>query len=393
MIVKNEASLITKCLESVINDIDYWVICDTGSTDGTQDIIINYFKENNKEGKLYEREWKNFGYNRTEVFKLAESIFSNFVQTNTQKKFDFYMVIDADDILVGNMDHFKNTEDYNDAYYVKIKLGNTVFQRIQVFNCQHTWKYVGVLHEYPCCGKKNLITSSIPDCYILASASSSRMSEPTDKYLKDANILLQGIIDEPDNTRYHFYLAQSYRDAECNDEAMKWYKKRVELGGWNEEVYFAMYSYALCKYKTNKYSFKKEVLHDFLKAYEYRPSRLEALYEIVKYFRIKKSKKGYKYGILGYDACLNFPSDILFVNSSIHSYQFMDELAGCAYHAHKYDLSIELNNKLIKMIKENKINLDLDDILFNRQRSLDAKENTVVLNVKKLNKEQYNLKY
>jgi len=39
MIVKNESEVITRCLKSVLPLIDYWVISDTGSTDGTQKII------------------------------------------------------------------------------------------------------------------------------------------------------------------------------------------------------------------------------------------------------------------------------------------------------------------------------------------------------------------
>ena len=44
MIVKNEAHVIERCLQSVKSIIDYWVIVDTGSTDGTQKIIKKYLK-------------------------------------------------------------------------------------------------------------------------------------------------------------------------------------------------------------------------------------------------------------------------------------------------------------------------------------------------------------
>ena len=43
MIVKNESKIIERCFDSVKDYIDTWCICDTGSTDGTQDIIKKYF--------------------------------------------------------------------------------------------------------------------------------------------------------------------------------------------------------------------------------------------------------------------------------------------------------------------------------------------------------------
>ncbi len=83
MIVKNEAHVIERALASVKPFIDYWVIVDTGSTDGTQEVIKAYFQD--IPGELYERPWKNFGYNRTEALELARN------------KGDYLVIVDADD--------------------------------------------------------------------------------------------------------------------------------------------------------------------------------------------------------------------------------------------------------------------------------------------------------
>ena len=47
MIVKDEAHIIQKTLENILYyvDLDYWVICDTGSTDDTVNIIESFFKK------------------------------------------------------------------------------------------------------------------------------------------------------------------------------------------------------------------------------------------------------------------------------------------------------------------------------------------------------------
>lgn len=54
MIVKNESHIIEKTLTMLTNKIkfDYWVICDTGSTDATPSIILNFFKEKNIKGGI-----------------------------------------------------------------------------------------------------------------------------------------------------------------------------------------------------------------------------------------------------------------------------------------------------------------------------------------------------
>jgi glycosyltransferase involved in cell wall biosynthesis len=45
MIVKNESKIIEKCLNSIVDYLDYWVICETGSMDGAQSVIKKYFEK------------------------------------------------------------------------------------------------------------------------------------------------------------------------------------------------------------------------------------------------------------------------------------------------------------------------------------------------------------
>ena len=61
MIVKNESHIIESTLQNILDHlpIDYWVICDTGSTDDTIDIITNFFREKDISGELFQDEWTN----------------------------------------------------------------------------------------------------------------------------------------------------------------------------------------------------------------------------------------------------------------------------------------------------------------------------------------------
>ena len=85
MIVKDESQVIRRCLSSVMRLIDYWVIVDTGSIDGTQEIIRNYLQK--IPGELHERPWVDFAHNRNEALSLARS------------HGDYLLFIDADEQL------------------------------------------------------------------------------------------------------------------------------------------------------------------------------------------------------------------------------------------------------------------------------------------------------
>ena len=54
---KNEAPVLRNMLDSVVGYIDYYVIQDNGSTDGSPQIVEEWAKENNIPGVLYEVAW------------------------------------------------------------------------------------------------------------------------------------------------------------------------------------------------------------------------------------------------------------------------------------------------------------------------------------------------
>src|SRR5947208_5952295 len=88
MIVRNEAAIIRRCLDSVKGIISHWVICDTGSTDGTPEIILDHLK--GIPGAVHQTLWIDFGHNRTQALKLAKG------------KADYHLLLDADMTLKVN---------------------------------------------------------------------------------------------------------------------------------------------------------------------------------------------------------------------------------------------------------------------------------------------------
>ena len=90
---------------------------------------------------------------------------------------------------------------------------------------------------------------------------------------------------EPDNKRYMFYLAQSYFDSGNFEEAEKWYKRRAEAGGWDEEVWYSVFRVGLCITQQDERPWH-EAQDVFLQAWNLRPSRAEPLFHLARLHRL-----------------------------------------------------------------------------------------------------------
>ncbi|OOK66498.1 glycosyl transferase 2 family protein [Mycobacterium kansasii] len=134
MIVRNEAHIVVEALDSVAPYISSWVIVDTGSDDGTQDLIRDHMARLGIPGELHERPWRNFGDNRTEALTLA------------QGHGDYVWVVDADDLLVGTPD-FAGLD--ADVYWVRYVCNSHGYYRSQLFRDGVRVRWVGVTHEAP----------------------------------------------------------------------------------------------------------------------------------------------------------------------------------------------------------------------------------------------------
>lgn len=349
MIVKNESHVITQTLDILHKLIDYWIICDTGSTDGTQDLIRNYFLEKNIPGELVEHEWKNFGHNRTQAFDCA------------YKKSKYVFVFDADDLIHGDFYIPKNFN--GDAYSLKFGQVYT-YTRPQIFRNSLKWCYRGVLHEFAdCIDKKNCTYTLIEGNYYVESRRlGSRNSDP-DKYLKDANLLLSAINEKRDpdlKGRYLFYLAQSYRDYKDIPNAIKYYMERAEFGGWDEEVYYSCWQIGILMYQVDGYT-DNDKINWFLKGYKKCSYRGEVLSEIGKiYFNQNEYMKAYSYFLLLYK--LNIPKGVLFSDDSCYTSTCKLYLSIICLHLNKQDESDFYYNLLLKeapILEADKLNLEL----------------------------------
>jgi len=384
MIVLNETKVLPRLLDSIVAFLDYWVIVDTGSTDGTQDLILKYFTEKNVPGELHHIPWKNFGYNRTKAIQA------------TQNKADYTFLVDADFIVNVKDPNFKNvlSKVGADGHLIKYEGGLDYRQNLLVRTACN-WYYKGVTHEFV----------SAPDGKRMAQYDGVTITHKADggsrsnKFERDIQLLEDGLKEEPDNGRYLFYLGQSYKDlggtlknkmeyqkrlivefkkkianpgnltedqiAKISDQVTKFehenpelekqyimyleksiptYYKRARIGGWGEEVYFAYLQIGLAKMRKGDNFW--DFMADFLHAYMFRSNRLEALFHLIRYCRLHNmSHLGYHLGKLAEKN--KYPTDYLFIDRGIHEWGFWDELALCSHNVGDYELAYELGKRII----------------------------------------------
>lgn len=340
MIVKNESHIILECLNSIYKYIDYWVIVDTGSTDGTQDIIKNFFAEKNIPGELHQSTWVNFGHNRSEALALCDG------------KADYMWMIDADDYVEGDFKYPDNMD--ADGYAIRMGRPEFSWWRTQIYKTGQGWRYEGVLHEYAVCGSKPqaMIGKIEGKYYVVARTVGGRNVgvSAIEKYSKDAITLEEALKNDPNNTRYQFYLGQSYFDSQQWEKAIEAYGKRAQMGGWVEEIFYSLLRVGVAKAMLNRPW--EEIQQAFLDCYNVRPNRAEPLYHIARIYRLN-NKLGLAYLFAKMASQIPYPKeDILFVVDEIYTFGSLDELGSVAFYAGYPE---EGYNACKKLLTENRV--------------------------------------
>jgi glycosyltransferase involved in cell wall biosynthesis len=356
MIVKNESKIITRLFDTLLSIIDCWIISDTGSTDNTPEIIKDYFEEKKLPGELHHHTWKNFGHNRALALKCAQ---------DSSIEFDYVLFLDADMKLVIKSS-FNKKKLVHDVYTIKQGSSTLSYYNVRMMKKKLNSTCVGVTHEHYDI-KGDFSQVAMDDLFIDDIGDGGAKH---DKYERDIRLLKAGIEEEPNNCRYYFYLARSYECVKESDNAIEYYKKRIEKGGWSEEIYFSYYCIG------NIYNFhlneKEKAISNYLMAYNVNPQRIESIYKIIEMYRKDAKHQLANKFIKWAEETLKQPlndRNILFMEPQIYKYMIDYEKSIIAYYTGEHDEGLKVSNKLLLNSKiigidDGKYNLTKSNIKF-----------------------------
>lgn len=320
MIVRNEAAVIERCLASARPWIDTWVICDTGSTDGTQDVIRSALAD--LPGTLHERPWQNFGHNRNEALQLASS------------HADYLLLLDADMTVDGDPGALSDLD--ADAYLVPV-LGDPEYWMPYLVRAALPWRYEGATHEY--------LTTKGP--YRRVRLQGLRLHHHADggsrhdKFTRDRDLLSQALEQDPNDSRAVFYLAQTYRDLGDTPKALELYRRRAAMGGWDEEVFYSLYQTGVLLAQHDWPS----AVNALIAAWNARPTRAEPLYELAAGFR-QRGQYAAAHLFCTRGMAIAPPDDILFVSGWVYRWGLAFEYSVSAYWVGEFEAARDACLKL-----------------------------------------------
>jgi hypothetical protein len=235
MIVKDEAASIRATLESVRSHIDHWSILDTGSTDGTQDIIREVMTgcvgERDVVGALHEEPFIDFAASRNRVLDL-DAVARCFVNEGLDaagRPAIFTLMLSGDEVLEGGTQLREFLEAQrgatDGAYLVELRSGSQRWTYTRVLRADAGWRYVGAVHERPVgpSGETGADAPLAPGARVV-----HRVSDPRRRARRvrefDLPTLTRMVEDESrsldDRSEAIFHLAETHAalGAECGDE-------------------------------------------------------------------------------------------------------------------------------------------------------------------------------
>ncbi|HEY2511363.1 MAG TPA: glycosyltransferase [Polyangiaceae bacterium] len=311
VMAKDEAAVLERCLASARPLVDAWLLLDTGSTDATAAIAERTME--GLPGEVVHRPWRDFAESRTESFELARS------------RGDYVLFLDADDRLE-YPPGARFPELTEPAYALLIHDGSLEYPRVQLVKSDLPWRFEGVRHEHAVCD--GLGRPALLDGIVYRRIGGGARSNDPDKYRKDAAELEADLRRDPTNARTVFYVARSYEDAGDLPRALAHYERRLLMGGWDEELFYA--AYRLGRVKEGLGFPHDQVAEVYARAWHLRPQRAEPLFELARLCR-EDGNWGRARAYAAAAAAIPKPrGEVIFLHADVYDWRALNEYAGAS---------------------------------------------------------------
>jgi tetratricopeptide (TPR) repeat protein len=220
------------------------------------------------------------------------------------------------------------------------------YTKPQIARASLPWKWVGVTHEYLACDQRYMEETLEKIRYVTISDGAS--SADPKKYYRNIDLLLEGLKKEPDNSRYVFYLAESYRAVGDNGKAVEWYQKAVNMKGWDQEVFWSKLQ--LSHHLWTMDLPKTILIESYRDAHKFRPLRVEGAYYLALLYN-QMGQHADAYAVLKAHEAIPKPvqKDTHFNEDWIEQYGLLFERSICSYYLEQYNESLEACDRLLSM--------------------------------------------
>lgn len=284
MIVKDEAGTMGETVHSAAPHIDYWTIMDTGSTDGTQEIVRGNLAA--VPGQLIEKPFVDFATTRNDALKAHGARTAYTFMPDADFEFESMWRLRTIAWRLEQECRSWSAHICGKSMRVIRKTADMELQMQVAFpTSQHAlgeldgWHYSYPVHEFSALGRDDAGE------YIVVPRENFRMRFMDGKVFHtkseqrwrdyDIRILEAEKLKRPNDTRVSFYLARTYNQVGDNELALAEFQRRIDMGGWYEEVFHSLLDQGRIMARLGRDPTSK-----FKKAFELVPNRAEPLYEL-----------------------------------------------------------------------------------------------------------------
>jgi len=372
-IVKNEAHCILGMLEAALKISDLIVINDTGSTDGTQDLIRKFGEENNIPTYVFERPFDDFDKSRNYAMDKLRDVVEE-LGWDPEKTYGWWC--DADEKVIVDPKFTKN-QFTKDLYMINTFIGQMKYTRNTFFKISKPFLWYGPTHEFIICKENNITSGLAENIFVdVKMIGASWQGNVPAKYLQHAHRLETYVNNDRSDPRWIFYTAQSYHDSasipdnkEENEErlrrSMKYYKERTTRpDGYAEEIFYSQYRVgAIMRILEEPWNLTHQEL---LKAYAIDPLRGEPLKIIIDhYLQMGEWNLAYlytKFAKANFHGKNPYPTRLLFVDESLYIWKFVEAHAAASFYCGKKDEARANYQEIVNLTKLHPQHFTPDDL-------------------------------